>query len=237
MTSGAIEIVSSGQAERSARKGKLHGEATRRLREGIVSGELPPGARLREVQICEELGVSRTPVREAFRTLAAEGLIELLPNRSVVVTELRAADVADLFVVCGHVESLAGDLACRNVAEEELREIGDLLTEMVDEHAKGNRASYLHLNQAIHRRTVEIAANPVLHSVWLSLVPRIQRARAMPLLSRERWSAALLEHTKMFAALTARDGGRLSALTREHFSNSLATIDAHRVQAEGNRSP
>jgi len=211
--------------ERPARKGKLHAEVTAELRKRIVSGELPPGERLREVHLCEELGVSRTPVREAFRTLAAEGLIDLLPNRSVVVSELRADDVADLFIVMGQLEALAGELACQRVTDEEINEIGDLLTQMVDEHARGDRANYLRLNQAIHQRTVEVARNAVLHSVWQSLVPRIERARAMPLLRPGRWSEALLEHTKMFAALAARDGERLAPLIREHFMNGLAVMD------------
>lgn len=212
---------------RGSRRGQLHAETTRRLREQIVTGELPPGTRLREVQICDQLGVSRTPVREAFRTLAAEGLIDLLPNRSVVVTELRASEVADLFVVFANVEALAGELACERITDDEIREIGDLLTEMVDHHARGERATYLRLNQTIHRRTVEIAANPVLLSVWQSLVPRVERARAMPNLDRERWSQALLEHTKMFAAMTARDGPRLGRLTREHFLTALTAMDRH----------
>src|SRR5690606_32920552 len=88
--------VSSGR-----RKGQLHTEAANRLRSMILSGELPPGARLREVQLCDQLGVSRTPVREAFRTLAAEGLVDLLPNKSVVVSELHAPDLEHLFIVFG----------------------------------------------------------------------------------------------------------------------------------------
>ena len=79
----------------------------------------------------------------------------------------------------------------------------------------------MRINQQIHQRTVEIAANPVLHSVWQSLVPRVERARALPNLDTDRWTGALFEHTKMFTVLAARDGKRLAQLTREHFLNSL----------------
>src|SRR5690606_23202114 len=99
-------------AGQGRRKGQLHTKAVRALRAKILTGELPPGARLRENQLCEELGVSRTPVREALRTLAAEGLVDLLPNRSVVVSELHAPDLEHLFLVFGVVEGLAGELAC-----------------------------------------------------------------------------------------------------------------------------
>lgn len=206
------------------RKGQLHTEAAKMLRGQILAGELPPGARLREVQLCEQLGVSRTPVREALRTLAAEGLVDLLPNRSVVVSELRAPDVEHLFLVFGTIEGLGAELACNNITDAELAEIGRYLSEMVDHHTRGERAPYMKLNQTIHRRTIEIAANPVLFSVWQSLVPRVERARALANLDPGRWTAALFEHSKMFTALAARDGALLARLTREHFTNSLPFI-------------
>ena len=187
----------------------------------ILSGELPPGSRLREVQLCDQLGVSRTPVREALRTLAAEGLVDLLPNRSVVVSQLHAPDLEHLFLVFGAIEGLAAELACRRITEGEIAEIGRLLAEMIDYHSHQQRAPYMQINQTIHRRTVEIAANPVLYSVWQSLVPRVERARALANLDTGRWTGALFEHTKMFTALAARDGELLARLTREHFLNSL----------------
>ncbi|WP_127753016.1 MULTISPECIES: GntR family transcriptional regulator [unclassified Devosia] len=205
----------------SRRKGHLHTEAAARLRSMILSGELPPGARLRELQLCEQLGVSRTPVREALRTLAAEGLVDLLPNRSVLVSQLHAPDLEHLFVVFGAVEGLAAELACQRITEGEIAEIGRLLAEMVDYHTRKERAPYMRINQEIHRRTVEIAANPVLYSVWQSLVPRVERARALANLDTGRWTGALFEHTKMFTVLAARDGKQLNQLTREHFVNSL----------------
>lgn len=203
------------------RKGQLHTEAASKLRSMILSGELPPGSRMRELQLCEQLGVSRTPVREALRTLAAEGLVDLLPNRSVVVSQLHAPDLEHLFLVFGAVEGLAAELACQRITEAEIAEIGRLLAEMVDYHHRKERAPYMRINQQIHQRTVEIAANPVLHSVWQSLVPRVERARALANLDTGRWTGALFEHTKMFTVLAARDGKQLNQLTREHFLNSL----------------
>lgn len=203
------------------RKGQLHTAAASRLRSMILSGELPPGSRMRELQLCEQLGVSRTPVREALRTLAAEGLVDLLPNRSVVVSQLHAPDLEHLFQVFGAIEGLAAELACQRITEGEIAEIGRLLAEMVDYHGRKERAPYMRINQQIHRRTVEIAANPVLMSVWQSLVPRVERARALANLDTGRWTGALFEHTKMFTVLAARDGKQLNQLTREHFLNSL----------------
>jgi DNA-binding GntR family transcriptional regulator len=208
------------------RRGEMHGEAVRRLRELIMSGVLPPGARLREVELSRELGFSRTPVREALRTLAAEGLVDLLPNRSVVVARLQAPDMEHLYQVFGALEGLAAELACNRITGDELAELGKLLSQMVDLHRKGDRAGYMTVNHQIHRRVVEIAGNTVLESQWRALLPRVERARALANLDAERWSAAVFEHSKMFAALAGRDGHLLSQLTREHFMNGLPSSSA-----------
>ena len=95
---------------------------------------------------------------------------------------------------------------------------------MVDLHQRGDRAEYMKVNQQIHRMVIDIAANPVLLSVWQSLAPRVERARTLPNLDRARWTAALFEHSKMFAALAARDGPLLRQLASEHFLNGLPTL-------------
>jgi DNA-binding GntR family transcriptional regulator len=208
------------------RKGHLHLGAAIRLRAMITSGELPPGARLREVQLCEQLGVSRTPLREALRTLAGEGLVTQLPNRSMVVSELNAPDIEHLYRVFGAIEGLAAELACARITEQQLAEMGRLLSRMADLHDRGERAEYMQINQQIHRMVIDIAANPVLLSVWQSLAPRVERARALSNLDRSRWTAALIEHTRMFAALAGRDAPLLRRLASEHFLNGLPYIAA-----------
>lgn len=206
------------------KKGHLHLEAARRLRQMIQNGELPPGTRMREVQLCEQLGVSRTPLREALRTLAAEGLVTQLPNRSMVVAQLDYDDIKHLYTVFGTLEGLAGELACERVTEAQIAEMGRLLSTMVDLHTRGQRAEYMEINQQIHRMVIDIADNPVLLSLWQSLLPRVERARTITNLDRSRWTAALFEHSKMFAALAARDGALLRRLAIEHFLNGLPTI-------------
>lgn len=217
-------------ARRSLRKGESHAEATRRLRTMIVDGELPPGERLNEVRLGEMLGVSRTPIREAFRTLAAEGLLEPLPNRSVVVAPLRSPDVEHLFLVFGTLEALAGELACQRITADEIDELAGMLDAMVTLHADADRSAYMAVNKAIHRRVVEIAGNPILLSQWQALLPRMERARALANLDPERWATALGEHHAMQAALVARDGPLLARLTREHFLKGLPVTFAKLAQ-------
>ena len=221
-------------ASARARRGELHGNAVSALRRMILTGELAPGERLREVVLCTQLGVSRTPVREAFRTLAAEGLVKLLPNRSVIVAELDDSEIADLYDVFGALEGLAGELACQRISEEQIAEIASLHHEMVGLHQRGDRAEYLAVNHAIHRRIVEASDNPVLTSTWELLLPRVERARALANLRPERWMEAVYEHARIFAALATRDGPLLSRLIREHFSNGLApSISAGRPPGTG----
>ena len=101
----------------------LHEEVVDQLRDRIVQGDLTPGARLNERVLCEQLGISRTPLREAIKVLATEGLVELLPNRGAIVTALKAETMADTLAVMGSLESLAGELACANASEGDLAEI------------------------------------------------------------------------------------------------------------------
>jgi DNA-binding GntR family transcriptional regulator len=211
----------------AGRKGKLHAAAAEKLRAMIVAGELAPGTRLREVQICSQLGVSRTPVREAFRTLAAEGMVELLPNRSVVVSGLKSSDAGELYEVVAALEALAGELACHRIGEAEIAEIAGIHSEMLGCYERRERAAYLDLNHQIHRRIVEIAGNSVLLATWESLVPRVERARAIANLDPGRWLAAVYEHSKMLTALARRDGPALAQLTREHFLNGLKYVPGH----------
>lgn len=216
----AVETTTA-EPEEAPRKGRLHHEVVEKIRRRILAGEMAPGTRLREVQLGTELGVSRTPLREAFRTLAAEGLIDLLPNRSVVVSHLRAPDIEHLIVVFGSLEALGAELACKNVTEAQIAEMGAIYGRMVEHYERGERAPYLELNAQIHRMTMEIAANPILFSMWSSLLPRVQRARALPNLDQSHWATALMQHSRMFAALAARDAPLLSRLTREHFTALL----------------
>ena len=202
-------------------KGWRHKDAVALLREMILSGELAPGERLREVAISERLGMSRTPVREAFRTLAAEGLVELLPNRSVVVAELNESESIDVFAVLGTLEALAGQLACQRMTPEQMEALEGLQRELEQHFQNLDRAGYIRANRAIHELMVEASNNSSLILAWRLILPRAERARSVNTLDRERWAAAVEAHRGMFAALAARDGPLLSALMQDHFAQGV----------------
>jgi DNA-binding GntR family transcriptional regulator len=220
-------------AQRAPRKGELHGNAVAALREMIVSGRLAPGARLKEVELCSVLGVSRTPLREAIKVLASEGLVLLLANRSAVVAELDLAGCEALYEVVIVLEELAARLACARITDAEVQHVAGLHEAMVAHHARGELAEYFELNQQIHGAVVRASANPVLIDTWGRLNHQVRRAKYLPnVLGRTRWPEAVREHEAMLVALRARDGERLSSLIRPHFANGLAVLKAASRQAE-----
>jgi len=202
----------------------LHETVIDRLRDLIVQGELAPESKLNERVLAEKLGTSRTPLREAIKFLASEGLVELLPNRGAVVAALKPEKMKEVFVVLGALEALAGELACRNATETDIAEIRALHYHMLAHHARGELTDYFRYNQQIHNKFMECAGNATLAQTWRGLNAHVRRARYMANLSRERWDKAVKEHDEMLAALVMRDGARLQALLRDHLANKLAMV-------------
>jgi DNA-binding GntR family transcriptional regulator len=202
----------------------LHEHAVDRVRDLIVRGELRPGERLNERMLCEQLGISRTPLREAIKVLASEGLVDLLPNRGAVVTALDTRRLAHALEVMGALEALAGELACRSASDARLSEIRALHAEMLAMYARKDLAGYFRFNQAIHLAIVEASGNPVLATMYRQLNVNARRARYMANLSKERWDAAVREHEQILAALEKRDVPALQRLLRDHLANKLASV-------------
>ncbi len=202
----------------------LHEEVIDRLRDMIVQGELAPETKLNERVLAAQLGISRTPLREAFKYLASEGLIELLPNRGAVVAPLKPGKVKEIFVVLGALEALAGELVCRNATDADIAEIRALHYQMVAHHARGELAQYFRYNQQIHIRLVECAGNATLAQIYRSLNAHVRRARYMANLSHDRWDKAVKEHEEIIEALGNRDSARLQAMLRDHLANKLVMV-------------
>ena len=202
----------------------LHETVIDRLRDMIVQGELAPETKLNERVLAEQLGISRTPLREAFKYLASEGLVELLPNRGAAVAPLKPEKVKEIFVVLGAVEALAGELVCRNASDADIAEIRALHYQMVAHYARGELAQYFRCNQQIHMRIVECAGNATLAQVYRGLNAHAKRARYMANLSHERWDKAVKEHEEIIEALGRRDSARLQTMLRDHLANKLVMV-------------
>ena len=202
----------------------LAAEVLERLRDLIIQGELAPGVKLNERVLCERLRTSRTPVREAIKYLASEGLVELLPNRGAIVTPITAATVREMFVLLAALEALAGELACANASEADIAEIRALHYQMLAHHARGELAPYFRCNQEIHLRLVECTGNATLLNTYRALNGHVRRARYMANLSRERWDHAVEEHQSILDALVRRDKALLPVLLRKHLENKMLVV-------------
>lgn len=206
------------------RKGQRRLDAVKTLRRKILSGELPPGQRLREIALSEELGMSRTPIREAFQTLSAEGLVDLLPNRSVVVSIPDKSEAADVFTVLGALEGLAGQLACRRMTADQIDILAELQEDLAAHFETRDRLSYLEANRLIHEHIVVSAASPSLTLAWRLLLPRAERARHVTTLDHARWADAYEEHRAIYTAIAARDEVLIKKLLEAHFVNGIEAM-------------
>jgi DNA-binding GntR family transcriptional regulator len=204
----------------------LHDEVIARLRDMIVEGEFAPGQRIPERELCLRFGISRTPLREALKVLAAEGLIDLRPNRGAAVAPLTVAELEATVEVMTPLEELAGRLAAARAGDAAIAEIRALHYQMLAHHARGELSPYFRLNQAIHRAIVQASGNATLAATYGALNARIRRFRYMANLSRERWDGAVAEHNRIIDALAARDGERLGRLLAEHLRNKCESVKA-----------
>lgn len=202
----------------------LPAAAAERLRELIIEGELPAGTRLNERALCDHLGVSRTPLREAFRLLASEGLVEIQPNRGARVAALSEKDILESFTVLGGLEALSGELACQHATDEEVAEIRALTFEMQACHARQDLPSYYRVNREIHSRINRAAHNQLLSQVYSTLNQRVQNLRFRSNLNSEKWKRAMGEHIAMVDALARRDGVELGRLMREHLQRKCEAV-------------
>lgn len=202
----------------------LHDEVVTRVRDLIIEGALEPGLRIHEGQLCDKLGISRTPLREALKVLAAEGLVELLPNRGAIVRKPTSPEVLDTLVVIGALEALAAEYACRNASDAEITALRQVHQRMLMHYEARDRLEYFKLNQSIHTAIVRLSANSTLVATHDTLQARIKRVRFMGNDRDEQWQHSIAEHEEMIAALEARDAMRLGAVLRLHMENAWKRV-------------
>ena len=206
-----------------ARK-SLHHELVDRLQTLIINAELAPGAKVPEKMLCEQFGVSRTPLREALKVLASDGLVRLEPNRGAWVTQVTEDEVQEVFPVLGALEALSGELACRNITDAEIDEVTSLHRQMLESYDRRDLDAYFIINQKIHRAILMAARNKTLTTSCQALSLRMQRARYLANMTEGRWSAAVQEHEMILQHLVARDGPQLAATLLDHMEAKRASV-------------
>lgn len=199
-------------------------EISDRMRRMIMEGELEPGAKVPEKALTEHFGVSRTPIREAVKILAHEGLVELVQNRGAIVAPQTADELRELFPVIAALEGAAGELAATNASDAAIAALGAHCRALRAAYEAADRPTYFDINQTIHAGIMQAAGNPTLARHHATLANRVYRARYQANLSKDRWHAATVEHEGIQAALEARDGKRLGELMREHLMHKLQSL-------------
>ena len=202
----------------------LHDQVSARLRAMLVEGHIAPGAKLNERELCEQLQVSRTPLREAIKLLAAEGLVDLLPNRGAVAVKLGEADVVNTFEVLASLEGLSGELAAQRITGAQLAEIRALHYEMLACFTRRDLSGYYRFNAQIHSAINTAAANPVLVGTYRSINARVQSLRFRTNQNEAKWKHAVKEHERMVDALVAHDATAMRTVLVDHLLGKRDTV-------------
>jgi len=186
------------------------------LREAIVGGRLRPGERIVEDRVCAELGVSRSPLREALRRLEGEGLVTILPRRGAVVTELSEGDGMELFAVREALEGLSASLAARRITAEELAELEDVCLAMEKCIQAKDVAAVVQLNTQFHELISAASRNRWTREFLSSIKAQIRRAYRSSLEVSARAPESLAEHRLILNALRCADPQQAEVLARQH---------------------
>ena len=202
----------------------LHEATFQTLRSLLVEGKIAPGSKLNERELAERLNVSRTPIREAIRRLAADGLVELIANRGAIAIQLSLADVIHTFDVIAELEGYSGELAAKNITESTLSELEALQYEMMASYARRDLSSYYKLNLGIHHLINQAANNPVLTKVFSQVNARIEALRFRSNQDGVKWEKAVEEHQEMLDALKTRDSARMRKVMISHVTNKRDVV-------------
>jgi DNA-binding GntR family transcriptional regulator len=202
----------------------LHDDLVGRIRDMIIEGQLEPGARIHEGQLGQALGVSRTPLREALKFVASEGLIDLVPGRGGVVRQLTPRDVRNMLDVLIALETLAGRLACEKATDAQIADVRRLHDRMMSFYAERNRLEYYKLNQAIHTAITALSDNEFLASTHDAIQSRLKRIRFIGNEAPANWDGAVGEHEEMVGALERRDGDALAEILTRHLQETWTRV-------------
>lgn len=202
----------------------LYQEVAERLRERIFSHELPPGSWVDEQALADDYGISRTPLREALKVLASEGLVTLKPRRGCYVTEISERDLDEIFNVMALLEGQCARLSAQKASEGDLDRLREMHANLEKAAVDGKIDAFFDANQAFHQALQELSDNRWLLHVIEDLRKVIKLSRHYSLFSEGRLEQSLAEHRDLLAALSARDAVRAEELMRTHILSGRAAL-------------
>lgn len=190
------------------------------LREAIIQGRLRPGERMMEIQLAEEMGVSRTPVREAIRKLELEGFVVMVPRKGAFVAGISIKDIVNVFEVRAAMEALAAGLAAERITSEEMEELERSLVQINEVSSRDNIDDIVALDSSFHDIIYRASRNERLIQIVTHLQEQIHRFRTASLSQPGRTKWALGEHKKIVEAISDRNVELAQSLAREHIENA-----------------
>jgi DNA-binding GntR family transcriptional regulator len=197
----------------------LYQEVAELLRQRIFKRELQPGSWIDEMKIAEEFGISRTPLREALKVLAAEGLVTMKVRRGAYVTEVSDKDLTDVYHLLSLLESDAAGVVAGTASDEDIADLQAIHKQL--EAATGNRDKFFAINERFHMRLLEIAGNRWRDQMVSDLRKVMKLNRHNSLLKSGRVQESLAEHARVMQALAARDAAGATQAMQAHFRNGL----------------
>lgn len=209
------------------RDGSLRGQVFRQLRENILSGVYKENDELREINIGKELGVSRTPVREALRQLELEGLVTIIPNKGAYVTGITQKDVRDIYRVRGVLEGMCARWATEHITEgqiEELEEIVMLAGFYLKKKGSQSVSQVSELDGKFHKVLYEASESRILEHVLSDFHKYVQMARRMSVRTKDRAEKSVEEHRGILDAMKSRDGDLAEKLANQHIMNVMENL-------------
>ena len=205
----------------------LRGRVFHKLREDILNGVYEEGEELKEIAIGNALGVSRTPVREAFRQLELEGLIQIVPNKGAYVTGITPKDIHDIYMIRSLLEGMAAKLATENITEEQLEEMEENVYLATFHAEKGHMEQMAELDNRFHHIIYEACGSKMLENLLQDFHQYVIRIRRKTLSTKERGMASNEEHKAIMEAIKAKDPDEAERRANLHITNAYKNIEKH----------
>ncbi len=205
----------------------LRGRVFNKIRENILSGVYHENEELKENTLATELGVSRTPVREALRQLELEGLVTIIPNRGASVSGITSKDIHDIYIIRSYLEGLCAKWACEHITEEQLDSLEEILY-LSDFHARRNHSEQMvELDNKFHDLIYKASGSKILNHVLSDFHQYVERIRKITLSQPNRASQSSKEHAAILGAIKNRDKELAERLAHEHIMNTIKNISEH----------
>ncbi len=219
-----------GWDEQREEKYSLRGKVFHHVREEILSGKLKPDEELKEVAIGEELGVSRTPVREALRQLELEGLVRIIPNKGAYVRGISAKDVLDIYSIRARLEGLCARMAAGAIKKEQLEQLEEIVFLSKYQEQQQHYEQLFVLDSKFHETLYEACGSKILEHLLTDFHQYVQRVRKTSLSKQQRAEKSTKEHEAIIKAIREKNPEEADRLATLHVLNTMEHVKRYRIE-------